>query len=175
MNDINSYNTLIPENLLRFKSKFFVETGSNYGLGIKVALECGFEQIYSCDINQKYYDICLDLYKNNNNVNLYLTDSINFLNNMSEKVKNNITFWLDAHNESNDRCPLIRELEILKNKYDNTNTILVDDINLLGTSWAKSLNLDMIQKKILEINSNYKIEILERKCKYGGHLLAAFL
>lgn len=175
MTNLESYNTLIPEVLSKFKSKTFVETGSNRGFGIKVALECNFEKIFSCDINQKYYDICNKLYFENKSVELHLSDSVSFLNKISEKEKNNITFWLDAHSESNDYCPLMKELNIIKTKYDNTNIILIDDINLIGKSWASDLNLDSIGRHLLDINSNYKIEILERKCKFGGNLLAAYL
>lgn len=173
--NINDYNTLIPEILNQFRNEIFIETGCAGGAGIKVALECGFKHIYSCDIVENSYNLCKSLYKDSN-VFLYHSDSLNFLETLSSNLNSNITFWLDAHEHNTPTGnPLEKELDIIKQKFSNNNTILIDDINLFGRGWAKNNVVDNIKQKLLIINPNYKIKILDRKCKYGGQLMAAHI
>ena len=40
--------------------KHFVETGTYMGYAVKYAVDLGFEEIFSCELSEERYNICLD-------------------------------------------------------------------------------------------------------------------
>lgn len=91
----------MPSNLEIFKKSnkksFFVETGCYIGDGIADALSAGYENIISIEISEHYQKICLERFKNNQNVNIIIGDSCEVLYNTIKNIDKPITFWLDGH------------------------------------------------------------------------------
>lgn len=116
----------------------FVETGCHTGSGIQHALVNGIENIYSCDIDKKFVDICRHRFPGAMIVNSH---SVDFLNDIVEIIPGNCLFWLDAHfpeltggtsKNEEERFPLFKELQVISKKTDiEKDVILIDDIRVI--------------------------------------------
>jgi hypothetical protein len=127
--------------------KLLLETGTHKGDGIQNALNNGFKEVISVEILPEYHEVCVERFKDNNKVHLFLGDSNERMEEMLELIKEPSLIFLDGHFNNGD--PLWRELEILKNHPIKTHTIIVDDMpNYFG-------NGEKVKEKILEINPNY--------------------
>lgn len=160
------YNTLYPIVLNNYKNRVFVETGLWQGHGIQVALDCGFDQIFSCDIDPGAISLGKKLFGNNSKVKIYEVESIQFLESFFEtyNITEGITFWLDAHGASNANidAPLLKELKIIKKYCHNKNIIImIDDYHSLE-KWARNLCREDILDILKEINPNFQINIQKR-------------
>jgi len=148
----------------RFSNRYFVESGSYHGDGIKLAIGAGFENIYSIELNHSLYQECKGKFANQPNVTLFQGDSGILLYDVIKNIDEPITFWLDGHymggNDTSlgeDYSPLLKELNAIKKHHIKNHTILIDDVRQFGTIWFNFLSLDTIIAKILEINPSYKI------------------
>jgi len=161
-------------------TKIFVETGSCVGASIETALNCGFEKIHSVEYFQQYFDECQRKFKNNENIKLYLGHSADLLPEMMKDINEKCFIWLDAHAhgsqlglpETNNRwkfCPLLYELDAINKHNIKNHTILIDDINHLGTDVMDNIELEQIKNKILEINKDYKFD------SSTNNILAAYI
>ena len=133
----------------KYKGKHttFIETGTHKGDGVQRALDVGFNKVISVEILPEFYTQCVERFKGNENVYLYLGDSNDKLAEMLIGNEASLIF-LDGHFHNGD--PLKGELEILKNQPINTHTIIVDDMpNYFGDGQE-------VKAKILEINPNYQ-------------------
>jgi len=138
--------------LTKYANPVFVETGTWVGDGVRAAVEAGFLEIYSMDVDfnniQKAIKKTADL--KDSDINLHWGASINILpiilNSCTGK---SITFWLDAHPpgtlslnpNAGDRTqsPLMDELLII-DKYKIPNRIiLIDDMRLFSQEDQKQL------------------------------------
>lgn len=161
---------------LKGEIKVFVETGSYLGDGVACAISAGFEQIYSIEFYKERYEKCCERFKNINNVFLVQGNSAIELKGMINEIKRPILFWLDAHY---DAChieleypiplietqPLLAELEIIKQHYIKTHTILIDDRRIFTgeySVWHNIKEQDII-KKLKTINSDYDISFVDSK------------
>ena len=145
MGDLRIFN--LRELKEKFNLKYFVETGTLFGEGVDHALNHGFDDVYSIEIDKELYDRAITKYAFNAGVNIIHGSS-------HEKIKDllslddNCLFWLDAHFPSADcnkksytdekdmeiRAPLQTEIELLsqrKNKYKDV--IIADDFWLYNT------------------------------------------
>jgi hypothetical protein len=148
-------------------NSYFIETGSYYGRGIEFAIEAGFKNIISIEITQKYYELCKEKFKNNKNVKIVLGDSVKELGNILSKINKPVTFWLDGHYTEPSTeysevgwCPLLHELDIIKEHKIKNHTILIDDLRCWNPQDGYFSHYNFtesdLRKKILEINSDYK-------------------
>ena len=112
----------------------------------------GFEEVISIEILPKFYEECVERFKDKieeNKVHLFLGDSNERMEEMLELIKEPSLIFLDGHFNNGD--PLWKELEILKNHPIKTHTIIVDDMpNYYG-------NGNKVKEKLLEINPNYTL------------------
>lgn len=151
-------------------NKYFIETGTFIGNGVRRAYEVGFENIYTIELQHRLLEQAKANLKDikNENINFYEGDSKEVLSKILSKIKDKSTIALDAHIDGGNyvkgvtpeikKCPLIEELVIIKNHFIKEHTIIVDDINILGNiGWGKNIILDTIIEKIKEINPDYKI------------------
>jgi len=141
----------------------FIETGSYIGDGIQAAINAGFEKIISVELSEIQYNYCVDRFKNNSNVNIYLGDSKNLLKNIlieNYKPDDYIFFWLDAHCYGGNTAgkgvieTLPEEIEIIINftKNNNINAIFaLDDIS------------DLIFEKINKLMTKNNILFLSKE------------
>ena len=166
-------------------SYVFVETGSHIGDTIRMALDYGFKEVRSIELDDKHWKMCAKrfalrdipdpIFGNDLNmqtvpetrVKLYKGKSEDKLEEVIADVDDKIVFWLDAHHSgegtagSFDTCPLIKELETIKNHPRKDHIILIDDVNHFLDETQKcygiSVDEELIHDKIRSINKDYTI------------------
>lgn len=151
-----------PQGFGEFRQNYFVETGSYFGDGIQKALDAGFKNIRSIEADAHNFNNTKIRFRNNPNVIVYQGDSSVDLWNVIKYIDQPITFWLDAHiypprADGGKNCPLIEELEQIKQHPIKTHIILIDDMHCCNTAAFDFLGRDDFIEKLLEINPNYNI------------------
>lgn len=147
----------------KYINPVFVETGSYMGSGIQEAHNAGFNKIYSIELSDFYYNLCVQKFMNNPNIHLIKGDSSEVLYDIIKDIDENITFWLDGHYSGGDTAlgkmssPLMSELEVIKNHKIKTHTIIIDDMRCWKISPEYDFCSDDIVKKLHEINNNYEL------------------
>ncbi|HSW85937.1 MAG TPA: hypothetical protein VLG49_00395 [Rhabdochlamydiaceae bacterium] len=171
-----------PQGFYAHPNKYFVETGSFGGEGIQKALDAGFSEVHSLDIEPAFIRDCKRRFKNRNNVHLWLRDSGFQLWEVIEPINEPITFWLDGHRGTPDprggkNTPLMEELEQIKKHPIKTHTIMIDDLHCCNTILFDFLSREDIVNKVLEINPNYTItfEPGGNEGEYPINVLVAFV
>ncbi len=156
----------------KFPNKYFIETGSYQGDGIRMALNTGrFQTIYSIELFPAFYKKCSRLFASNPSVKLYLGDSSDVLPIILKEIDAPATFWLDGHfsgpgtGKGNTNTPLMAELENIRQHSIKTHTLLIDDVRLFGTAEFDFVKLDDVIAKILEINPDYQISYEDGYCR----------
>ena len=157
--------TTLPVNVInKYLSPYFFETGTANADAVRLALEVGFEKIFTIEIDKKLYSENIRKYKkeiDEGRVFMFLGDTFKL---MPEIIQNHIdkpcTFWLDAHQDFGPggvkKCPLIEEIEyIKKSKHDHI--LLIDDRRMFGKWWGEGIDENTIIDKIKELNPNYSI------------------
>lgn len=144
----------------------------------KKALSSGFDKVYCIEIRKDWVDMGNVVFKEyimKGKYNLYLDDSTNLKKYITtDDFKNKTMFFFDAHVDNSNihnykkRCPLIDELEAIKNIERKDNVILVDDLRIIKQSfpWGETSygNIDFLQRikeTILTINKDYKFATLD--------------
>jgi hypothetical protein len=168
----------ISKELLKsFNKKIFIEAGTHSGGTVDVALECGFEKIYSCEPAIERYNFCVEKFKEeieNDKVYLQPKSSKQFFEEILPEIEDEAVFWLDSHKDDNASglqdlppCPIIDELKIISQHKIKSHVILIDDIRVFRSqiSWGKTTSVDNIKKMLLEINSEYKISFKDGRTK----------
>jgi hypothetical protein len=124
----------------RYNLNNIVETGCWHGDGLTFAKKIGIQNLYSCDINERYVAECRDLLPN---ATIHHQDSIEFLKEILPGLTGLTLFWLDAHypvyyglEEENTltKFPLVEELKLvreLKSNYQQ-DVIICDDLRVLA-------------------------------------------
>jgi len=174
------------ENLLkhfsRFKNNIFIESGTFLGNGLNCALQAGFQECYSVEIHEHLYLKAKDRFGKEikrQRVKLYHGDSGIILRPIIESLTAPATFWLDAHISSNygeklaKNCPVIEELEFIKNSRIKNHTILIDDLNCFGKEAHDYITIDQVKEYIKSINLEYKFEFLD--AAVSKNILAAYI
>lgn len=130
-------------------AKYFVETGTHLGGGLKAALDVGFEKYFSVELSSERYAHCCELFKDEKHIFLSNDHSVPWLRSVINTIDKKSLFWLDAHGEGGG-APVFEELDIIDAHHIKTHTIIIDDIPIYyGDGTA-------IAKRCLEINPNYK-------------------
>tara|TARA_Y100000590_G_scaffold401769_1_gene486904 strand:+ start:2770 stop:3459 length:690 start_codon:yes stop_codon:yes gene_type:complete len=113
-------------------------------------------------------------------------DSGEKLEEILSEVDEPIVFWLDAHAGSKEGyergevdCPLLQELELIKNHKIKNHFIAVDDANMLGQLQVKdgetvcdytSITMDKVKEKMSQFEVDYTIDITK---PFGQDMLVA--
>lgn len=148
--------TLTKEVLLKYKTDIFIELGSSIGEGVQVALDAGFNTIYTVEKDIKYFNITKNRYLNTNNVICIHGDSVEELKNILFSNPLRSTIWMDAHNDGS--CPILKELDIIRMfSKNNNNNILIDDMRMFGKQEHEFITVEEIIRSIKDINVNYTI------------------
>jgi hypothetical protein len=158
----------------------FIETGTFMGGGVTRALEAGFKQIHSIEVSPDFYDYCMTCFADKENVYIHLGSSTEVLPKLLENINEPVTLFLDGHFFSaspstinnirlaKEDVPLLIELDVIANHPIKNHTILIDDRRVFGKSnipgevvdWSE-VSEDTIEKKLLQINKNYKFSYLD--------------
>jgi len=155
---VSLFGTCHLDTFSRYPNQHFIETGSHEGYGIDIAVNTGFQNVYSIEINPRLYNICKNRFDGNPRVKLFLGDSAVVLPDVIAGIDGRITFWLDAHIATGETgCPILEELEAIKKHPIKDHTILIDDIRLFGTYHFDFIPVSKVIEKILEINPRYQI------------------
>lgn len=169
-NQLNRYNY----------NKIFIETGTFMGGGVYRALDAGFEKIHSIEISYNFFKHCYDIFSGYENVTIHLGDSVEILPQILEKINEPVTFFLDGHFFSaspsvvdNKKLgikdvPLLLELDVISKHHIKNHTILIDDRRAFGyakifgdiVDWSEIVESE-VEKKLLEINPDYKFHYLD--------------
>ena len=155
-----------------------VETGTYMGDGVQSALDAGYKQVFSIELDKKRYENCKKRFSNNKNVTIIHGNSGDELPKLLKNINEPCTFWLDAHYcgeplslgvEIADKwCPMKEELEAINQDNIKTHTILIDDMRCIDLQHIEKKTQkpvgfpgkENLLKKIKTINENYKIEYL---------------
>ena len=158
--------TLPREVLLKYLNPYFLETGTADADCVRLALEVGFEKIYSIELDSTLQDQNIIKYQSQiseGKVKLINGDSLLELNSIIPELDKPTTFWLDAHVDFGPmgikKCPLYEELLAIKKSPIKTHTILIDDMRILGGHWGEGISIDELKNKLLEINPYYKFTL----------------
>tara|TARA_R100001480_G_scaffold154661_1_gene160722 strand:+ start:592 stop:1188 length:597 start_codon:yes stop_codon:yes gene_type:complete len=141
-------------------SNTFIETGCHFGGSLTHAINGGYKNLYSCDINKERVDHCLaELSSKCDVLRIDHSNSIDFFEKLLPTIDTDATFWLDAHDEGGG-VPTFDELALIKKLFKNKeSTIVIDDIPL----YFNQVIPDLIAK-IKEINPDYntRMEYIHR-------------
>lgn len=156
--------------LHKYPNKWFVESGTYYGDGVQDALSCSFQNIISFEVEPKLYEYSLQRFKYYSNVTLVKGSTASLLYEYIKDINENITFFLDGHYsqgvtgyDPNYICPLLKELDQIKEHKIKTHTIIIDDRRLLrkssdnGMDGLFDITEEEVVMKLKDINPEYKI------------------
>ena len=161
-----SNSTLKKEVLEKYKTKTFIETGTGAGEGIQVALETGFDKIYSIEANPGVFGKACLRYVDEHKVNMMYGDSGKVLPDLLATINEPCTFWLDAHwstgekelGDTVNKCPILHDLRAIAGHVIKNHIILIDDMRYFkagGIPQWNGIKLGDIMEVILDINPNY--------------------
>ena len=150
--------------------KYFVETGTFEGYSVQVALDHGYEEVFSCELFPERYGKCLERFEDNDNVNLWLGDSDDAFGEMMSKVDKKSCFWLDAHGEGGG-VPTFNELEEIAKNPIKDHTIIIDDV----PEYFKGADKFRLEKELLAINPDYKLQYYKSINRTDDYVLAAYI
>ena len=159
-------------------NKFFIETGTYLGEGIIKALNAGFKEVISIELDEKRFKRAEKMFKNNKNVRIIHGDSGKELAKILSKINEPCTFFLDAHYcgealelgvaIADKWCPMNEELEAILNHKVKSHTILIDDMRCIDLQHIDKKTQkpvgfpgkENLLKKLKKINPEYKISYL---------------
>lgn len=121
--------------------KTFVESGTLYGDGVDYALECGFEQVFSIEIDLTLAEKAANKYPFQDNVHIICGDSSIKIAELCKTIQGPAVFWLDAHFPGADagikpydaqfeydtKLPLEAELNAIADR-DGKDLVICDDL-----------------------------------------------
>lgn len=137
----------------KYLNPVFIETGTQTGEGIEMALLAGFKLAYSLEANLELVRFCWDKFNQSGIVIIVHGDTRTDLLRLIQPIKETCTFWLDAHNEND--YPVIEELDQIDQHPIKTHTILIDDLRMFHTD-KNGLTEQKVKDRILQINPEYK-------------------
>jgi hypothetical protein len=145
-----------------------IETGTWMGDGIQIALESGFGQVISCDINEEFV-LQARLRFKNDPVTVHCGSSEQVLKSVVREVAEPAIFFLDAHamppspaahvfsastlvegQEQNEalQCPILAEIDIILEGGFMGHAIFVDDRQCFDTWLFHFLSEQMVRQKV---------------------------
>ncbi len=169
-----------PQGFGEFCQNYFIETGTFGGEGIQLALNAGFKKARSIESDVTSFKHSKERFRNNPNVEIYCGNSSVDLWEMIEDIDEPVTFWLDAHHcppreDGGKNCPLIEELEQIKQHPIKTHIILIDDMHCCNTILFDFMGREDFIKKLLEINPEYEIRYVDggNEGEYKNNIMVA--
>lgn len=154
--------------------KIFIETGTADGDGVQCALDSGFDEIYSVELNSNLFEKCKNRFKNQDNVHLICGSSEIELPKILDLIDEPFVLWLDAHwsggeyiGEKMDTY-LPKELNSILNYSDKfyDSVIMIDDMNhyINDKHFCSS-----VESLVNDIKKNGTIEYVDSL--YATHLI----
>ena len=152
--------------LSKYLSGVFIETGTHRGDGVRRALEAGFEEVMTCDIDASFLGRIPAKLRDDARVRIGYGSSKHWLTDFCYTAQyKSATFWLDAHPNGDleyATSPLSYELEVIDAhiEFMNDVTIMVDDMRLFGEE-----DQDAIELFIEDMRSVVQISRINGHCE----------
>jgi len=154
-----------------FPNRVYVETGAWLGDSIQLALDAGFEEIHSLEIDREKVDHCGQRFAGQN-VYIHHKDSAIGLWDVIKNINEPITFWLDSHSqllegepELANPFPLLEELEQIGRHPLKNHTIIIDDFLLMSHPDVTGCGKYTIMARLMAIYPGYKISFFANPVK----------
>lgn len=152
----------------RFKGnhKVFIETGLLNSCGVHSALQAGFDQIFSIEMDKLIVDREGPQFASRPQVHIINDRSEKALGPLLQQFSEPVLLWLDAHTfwggmgggilmPGTNLHPLYEELEAVTQHPVKTHTILIDDVRCFS---QMGYNYDAVVAKLKTINPAYIIQ-----------------
>lgn len=148
-------------------AKVFVETGTHIGKTTELALQLGFQKIYTIELADHFYQRAVKMFARYPQVCCIHGDSQEQLKVILSELNEPAVFWLDGHWSMGDTAkgsnavPIYEELASIESHHIKNHVILIDDLRLMGNKdepiaeWH-DISIDDIKERCLRINSKYK-------------------
>ncbi len=150
-----------------FPNKYYIETGLLHGDSLQAALDTGlYSQLFSIEIDSKLVDLGRKRFADHPQVKIVEGDSSQTLPSVLAQINAPATFWLDGHFRGS--CPVLSELEHIRNHPIKTHTILIDDMHSFGTSFHNFIRIEDLIQSLAKINPHYQISYEE-----SGNIMVA--
>lgn len=164
--------------LLQYTNDVFIETGTYKGETLDIVLNT-YKEIHSIELSDVFYNNCAHKYRDCSKIKLHKGNSKYDLHTIIQSIHTPITFWLDSHWSNVEHvgcdaetfCPILFELDQIKQHSIKTHTIMIDDIRLMDNIHF-NVTLPEIKQKIYEINPNYTIVFYDDYCSTNDILVA---
>jgi hypothetical protein len=179
----NESMTLPKAVMMKYYQKTFVETGTFDGRTVQMALDCGFDDIFSVETDLNLYMFSSGRFSDFDSVEIIHGNSEWVLPQILAKIQSPCLFWLDAHVQENYQhgehwVPLLHELEIISkdvSKFYGKHTIMIDDMRCIGKcpGW-ENITKEQILSAIFKINPDYTIVYEDSKAAEKD-IMVAFL
>jgi hypothetical protein len=154
-------------------SDILIETGTWFGDGVQCAFDAGYEKVYSCDINSECVLNAKKRFKDRD-FTAVLKPSELALKDILDDIDQRCIIFLDGHAMPKDghpstrefgsstllenalTCPLMEELQIIKDHHIKDHVILIDDFQCFDTWCFNQLSYDDVLNFVSTINPKYK-------------------
>lgn len=167
----------LPHDILKkYKKDFtkFFETGTSEGDSTQTAIDLGFEEIFTIELDKETYRRAFKRFELNPNIHVYNSSSVDALRAVLPFVQAPMLFFLDAHPDcSKDITPILKELDAIKG-YNFPASIIIDDMRLMGKNEWKDITIPRLINKLYEINPNFEITFEENGHAPGDLLVADY-
>jgi len=151
-------------------TQFFVECGSAGGQGIQAAIEAGYEQIYSVDINPQCFKECQERFRKHNHVHLTHGDCGTWLADTLNTLNTPCVVYLDANGWSGEtESPYHASIAALRRHGRRDHFVIVDDMNHDNSSRAEMVrdlqrslsegSSQDIVRQLVSVNPDYYLYI----------------
>jgi len=153
-------------------SDILIETGTYMGDGVQCAFDAGYKKVYSCDINSECVSNAREKFKDED-FTVLLKPSEIALKDFLDGIDQRCVIFLDGHampkdghpstrefgsttlNENALTCPLVEELQIIKEHHIKDHVILIDDFQCFNTWCFDDLSYDDVLDFVKTINPKY--------------------
>lgn len=97
----------VKELAIKYRSKYFIETGTLYGDMVDYAASLGvFERVFSIELSDAYFGRAKNRFRRNSIVDLRHGDSGEVLPSLLKEISNTAIFWLDGHYSGSNTAKL---------------------------------------------------------------------
>lgn len=145
----------------------FIETGTFKGDTVQLALDYGFKNIHSIELNLELYNECAKKFEQQKNVKIWHGESQDKITDILKTVKGQATFWLDAHASGPlpggryGGSPLVQEIKSIGDHSIKNHVFIIDDCRLFGSEEWTGLKKEHVVGAILDINYKYRITYVD--------------
>ncbi len=144
---------LYKPTLEKYPADIFFETGTYDGEGCLLALNLGFKEVHSIELDLGKFQGNLNRFKGKSNVHLYHGSSDTQMASILPHLTDgrSVTFWLDAHPPGNltlENCPVKDELELIAEAMAAglvVRAVMIDDMRLFSAEDREWLTAKMAE------------------------------